>query len=63
MSEGSLITLALVLCAWVAWLERRVRRLADERDTLCATLVDLAYGRLTITVGRDRSITVKPVER
>ena len=63
MSEGTLITIGLGLCAWVGWLEWRVRHLADERDTLCATLVDLAHGRLTITVERDRSINIKPVER
>jgi uncharacterized protein YoxC len=57
--ETALIILGLALAFWVLWLERKLRNLADEIDTLCHALVGIAHGRLVI-VKRGNKITIKP---
>lgn len=63
MSEGMLITISLVLCVWVGWLEGKLRRAVDEHNMLCQTLIHIAYGRLTIRVDRDRHVHITPTGR
>lgn len=58
MTEA-LIALGLALCAWVLWLERRVRLLSDERDVLCKMLVGVAEGELTVSITHEGTVNIK----
>lgn len=55
-----LIVVLVLFALWVLFLEREVRRLNNDVDALCNTIIGIAHGKVRVTLDDDSTVTVQP---